>query len=242
MHLRVGYELTADDPWIDRLQQIRNPAGNPPFESPFSVIGGFEITTWPDPRPDKFVTTFMRPEAHDVWDQWYSRTLTVGTWNTGFTEVLGPKDIVIAWMGQPVSFSSVPSFENAKALRLSHVGPKDNNDTAFCMCLFHNTIELGGGLLHSASTSPDPGGAALPIAGGETSIEAQRRLETAPPAVIPDVAPWVPPTTVTPNTSTPTTIPTTATAPAPTAQSSAYASNRSARSPSPAAAVPRFTG
>lgn len=194
--LRVGYELT-NDPWVDRIQQIVNPPGNPPFASSFSVIGGFEITTWPQARPDKLVTAYVRPEDHDVGDQWYQRTLVAGQWNPGFTEVLGPKDIVIAWMGQPVGFSPQPAAVNGRTLRLSNVGPKDNLDVAFCLCLFHGTIELGGGLLHNAATSPDPGGAALPVAGGQSSIEAVRRLETPPATVIADVPIWSTPTTST---------------------------------------------
>ncbi|MFN8038558.1 MAG: hypothetical protein U0Q07_05025 [Acidimicrobiales bacterium] len=224
VYLRVGYELT-NDPWVDRIQQIVNPAGNPPFASSFSVIGGFEITAWPQARPDKLVTAYVRPEDHDVGDQWYQRTLVAGQWNPGFTEVLGPKDVVIAWMAQPVDFSTQPAAANARTLRLSNVGPKDNLDVAFCLCLFHGTIELGGGLLHNAATSPDPAGAALPVAGGQSSIEARRRLETPPATAIADVPAWSTPTTSSSTSST-------------TTSTAVTASPASAGSP----VLPAFTG
>lgn len=191
VYLRVGYELHTDGPAVDRLMQVRNPAGNPDFAGPFSFIGGFVLTRWPSPYPGKELNTRVRPETNDVWAASVSRTLVGGQWNEGFPSVAGP-DVVFGWLGQPISLGTVGAFERGRALRLSHLGPKDNLDTGICLCVKHGAIEMGGGLLHSAPATD----AALPIAGGTSSIEARRRLETGPASVIAD-----PPASTTSSTS-----------------------------------------
>jgi hypothetical protein len=192
VYLRVGYELRTDSPVVDRLMQVRNPAGNPDFAGPFSFIGGFVLTRWPSPFPGKELNSWVRPESKDVWAASVGRTLVGGQWNEGFPSVAGP-DVVFGWLGQPISLGTVGAFERGRALKLSNVGPKDNLDSGICLCVKHGAIEMGGGLLHSAPATD----AALPIAGGTLSIEARRRLETGPASVIAD-----PPASTTSTTST----------------------------------------
>lgn len=185
VYLRVGYELHADAPQVDRLMQVRNPAGNPDFAGPFSFIGGFVVTTWPKPMPQKQVNAFVRPELGGVDDPYLHRQLEAATWNAGWSAPIG-KDIAFGWMRQPFVSSAEAGEANGRSLRLSHIGPSDNLDTGLCLCESHGGVEMGGGLLHSSPAED----AALPLAGGGLSIEAKRRLETAPATVIPDVAPW----------------------------------------------------
>ncbi len=196
VYLRVGYELSRSEPRIDRILQVRNPAGNPPFSGPFSFIGGFVVTTWPDPMPAKALNAFIRPEIADVPDPYRQRTLTADGWNDGWPAPVGV-DIAFGWMGHPFTLSRDAGATNGRSLRLSLEGPADNLDVGFCLCQSHGGIELGGGLLHSAPASD----AALPIDGGETSIEGRRRLSTPASSVIADVPPWTGPTTTTSTTA-----------------------------------------
>jgi hypothetical protein len=201
VYLRVGYELHADLPQVDRLMQVRNPEGNPDFAGPFSFIGGFVITTWPNPMPEKQLNAFVRPELTDFGDPYLNRPVVAGVWNTGWSDPIG-KDIAFGWLRQPFTLSAVPGAANGRSLRLSLLGPSDNLDAGLCLCQSHGGLEMGGGLLHTAPAED----AALPLAGGALSIEAKRRLETAPATVIPDVPPWtgnqVPTTTTTSMTTT----------------------------------------
>jgi len=192
VYLRVGYELFADAPHVDRLMQVRNPVGNPAFEGPFSFIGGFVITTWPNPMPAKGLNAYIRPEAADIPDPYLNRTLSADSWNAGWSTPVG-KDIAFGWTRHPFTLSDQPAAENGHALRLSLLGPSDNLDSGLCLCESHGGLEIGGGLLHSKPAED----AALPIAGGTMSIEARRRLETPVATTIPDVTPWTGPSTTT---------------------------------------------
>ena len=53
VYLRAAYTLYGDQNYIDRHYQFRNPEGNPDFSGPMSIIGGYVITTWPKPHPQK---------------------------------------------------------------------------------------------------------------------------------------------------------------------------------------------
>lgn len=113
--LRVGYEFHPD--YIDRTQQLVNPAGNPPLAGDMGLIGGFVIAGYSGPPYQ------------------------------------------VGWIGHPVALGPFV-MENA--------GPADNADTGWCLCSDHGGVELGGGLLHA--------GMSLPIEGGQSTIEARRRL------------------------------------------------------------------
>jgi hypothetical protein len=78
-------------------------------------------------------------------------------------------DEVFGWIGQPFSFAALPASVAGRSISLSHLGPSDNDDVGICLCKVHGAIEMGGGLLH--------GNTSLPIAGGQTSIEAVRRID-----------------------------------------------------------------
>ncbi len=167
VYLRMGYELYADRPWVDRLYQFRNPDGNPPFEGPMSLIGGFVMTTWPDPHPLKALHRYVRPYDRDLPDDYHGGTLRAGIWNHWPDAPIG-RDIVYGWTRQPFALSPYGAFIVGATAELRHVGPSDNDDSGFCLCEVHGGTEIGGGLIH--------GGISLPIAPGTTSIEARRRL------------------------------------------------------------------
>lgn len=166
--LRLGYELPAHDAWIDRVMQLENGADNPPFNDSYSLIGGFVLTSWPQPHPLKDLSSVLLPEESRTDDD-LGITMTAGEW----TPFRPPEDALVdtvhGWVGQPVSLSPEPGVVAGRSLTLSHVGPSDNDDTGFCFCVVHGGLELGGGLIH--------GDVSLPIGPGESSIEAVRRLE-----------------------------------------------------------------
>ncbi|MCA9539154.1 MAG: hypothetical protein KC620_09735 [Myxococcales bacterium] len=177
--LRLGYEFDATESHLDRLVQVENPAQNPAFDGPMSFIGGFVITRWPQPHPSKSIDRFWRAESRDGGFRWgdVDVRLPAGQWVdlTGYPR-FDRQDVIIAWAGQPLSFSDRAAYATGRALTLSHVGPGDNDDVGACLCAVHGGLELGGGLLH--------GGIALPVPPGERSMVARRRLtlrREAPP-------------------------------------------------------------
>jgi hypothetical protein len=165
--LRVGYELFGDRDYFDRTMQIRNPEGNPPFDGPMSLIGGFVMTGWPDPHPLKKLNLFLRPELRDVTDEMHGIVLHAGQWN-GHDYPPTAGDEVFAWLDQPFSMSVSNEYVTGRSATISHVGPDDNADVGICLCRVHGAIEMGGGLIH--------GGVSLPIDGGASTGEARRRL------------------------------------------------------------------
>ncbi|MBI5508008.1 MAG: hypothetical protein HY903_04575 [Deltaproteobacteria bacterium] len=201
VYLRVGLELFANADHVDRVMQVRNPAGNPAFDGPMSFIGGFVITAWPSPHPLKTIDQFIRPEVRDIPDRDHGVTLYGGRFNAhNYAETSG--DEVMAWLGQPITLSTTAGYVAGKTVTLSHVGGSDNDDVGICFCKVHGGLEMGGGLLH--------GGISLPVAAGRSSAEARRRLTlsgdvaatppTPPPPTTPPPAP--PPTTTPPTTFT----------------------------------------
>ncbi|MEC9071182.1 MAG: hypothetical protein VX938_02330, partial [Myxococcota bacterium] len=165
--LRLGYELRGDEPYLDRVVQFRNPSGNPPFDGPMSVIGGFVVTRWPDPHPLKSLDRWIRPEQGELFDPAHGVNFAPGTWNDHQLQ-LTEGDEVFGWIGQPISLSAYPAEVAGQTAHLDHIGPSDNDDVGFCLCKVHGGIEMGGGLLH--------GGISLPVASDSLSIEARRRL------------------------------------------------------------------
>lgn len=169
--LRMGWQFRADGPALDRLLQVENPAGNPPFDGPMSFIGGFVMTRWPDPHPQKSINRFWRAEQRDARVSWGDREvpLAAGQWTDLRAQpVMRDRDAIIAWAGQPLSFSDRAGYVAGRSFTLSHVGPSDNDDVGACLCAVHGGLELGGGLIH--------GGISLPVAGGGSSPIARRRL------------------------------------------------------------------
>jgi hypothetical protein len=165
--LRTGYELHGDELYFDRVMQIRNPAGNPQFDGPMSLIGGFVITRWPNPHPLKRIDLFLRPETNDVSDVEHAIQLQADTFTHHDFGTLG-RDEIFAWLDQPISMSVSNDYITGRSATLSHVGPSDNADVGLCMCHVHGAIEMGGGLVH--------GGISLPINSDTSTIEARRRL------------------------------------------------------------------
>lgn len=169
--LRLGWQFRADAPDFDRLLQVENPADNPPFDGPMSFIGGFVMTAWPDPHPLKGLDRFWRAERRDARISWGDREvlLPAGRWTDLRGEpVMRGRDALIAWAGQPLSFSDRAGYVAGRSFTLSHVGAVDNDDVGACLCAVHGGLELGGGLIH--------GGISLPVAPGASSPVARRRL------------------------------------------------------------------
>lgn len=167
VYLRLGYELLGDKDHFDRTMQIVNPAENPVFSAPMSLIGGFVITAWPNPHYLKRIHRYLRPEGAGLRDDTHDLNLEPGVWRAHQFPP-GASDEVFGWLGQPVSFSDSDSFVIGRSTTLAHVGPSDNVDVGFCFCTVHGGLELGGGLIH--------GGVSLPIVSGTSTIEARRRL------------------------------------------------------------------
>jgi len=174
--LRLGYELAGDADHIDRTMQIRNPDGNPPFTGSMSLIGGFVMTAWPDAHYLKRLDRTWRPESADVALDWDGEevTLEAGTWNDLSRMEPATRDVLVAWIDQPITLSATDAYAHGHSATLSHEGPSDNRDVGVCLCAVHGAVEMGGGLIHA--------GESLPIGGGASTIEARRRL-TLPSAV-----------------------------------------------------------
>lgn len=168
VYLRAGYKLYGDQNHIDRFYQFRNPAGNPDFSGPMSVIGGYVITRWPNPHPLKSFDQWLKPEQNGFDDNNHNMTFHAGQWNDHRHEPVSG-DEVFGWIAQPFSMSALPVRVAGRNAKLSNIASADNDDVGICLCGVHGGIEMGGGLLH--------GGISLPIAGGETSMEAVRRLD-----------------------------------------------------------------
>lgn len=170
VYLRLGYELHGDQPFVDRTMQLRNPAGNPTLHGDMSLIGGFVMTGWPSPHYLKRWQRYWRPEEREVNLSWGEAQVVLrpDEWND--LSALAPvdRDVLIGWIDQPISVSAVPAYGAGVAATLAHVGPIDNADVGACLCTVHGAIELGGGLVHA--------GISLPIAAGQTTAEARRRL------------------------------------------------------------------
>mgnify|MGYP004045198465 CR=1 FL=1 len=165
VYARVGYELNADSQALDRLLQIRNPQGNPLFDGPFSFIGGFVMSRFPNPHPLKRLHHFARPQDRAVSVQWNDRRVDLegGVWTAMPTDTPG-QDVVLGWANQHVSLSSSPIFAAGKSFSMSNHGPNENGDTGFCLCVVHGGIEMGGGLRVGS------------VRGGATSEISIRRL------------------------------------------------------------------
>jgi len=173
VYLRVGYVLGADVHFIDRLHQVRNPAGNPDFNGPESFIGGFVMTSWPNPHPLKQLHRYSKAGMQSQTVNWGGTNVSInnGSW-TRLPNTVPTQDIVLGWSGQPMSLSPYPANVNGRAYTLSNEGPRDNRDTGFCLCYVHGGIEMGGGLLHGTRH-----GDGMAIVGGTTSYVAVRRLQ-----------------------------------------------------------------
>jgi len=170
VYLRVGYELFADHNYIDRTMQFRNPPGNPQLAGNSGLVGGFVMTRWPTPYYLKRLERFWRPETASMLLTWNSAlTLTPATWNDLTAQKpVANGDVAIGWLNQPITLSPAAGYSAGRSATLAHVGPSDNQDVGVCLCSVNGGIELGGGLLHA--------GQSLPIAGGQSTIEAKRRL------------------------------------------------------------------
>lgn len=168
--LRVGYELHPNEDYVDRTQQIVNPAGNPSFAGDMSLIGGFVMTAWPNPHYQKRFHRFWRPEQKDVTVTWNDQpvTLTGAAWTDLHARALPDKDVVVGWANQPFTIGAAGDYVTGRTATVANVGPSDNGDVGSCLCLVHGAIEMGGGLIHA--------GTSLPISGGQSTIEAKRRL------------------------------------------------------------------
>ncbi len=164
VYLRVGYELKAEDHSFDRLMQVNNPVGNPTFETDFSFIGGFVMTSWPAPFYLKELNRFIRVDDRQVQVNWQGEQVLIDPlqW-TALPEQTPDHDVVLGHAQQAVNLSPFPYFQNARTYTLSNHGI-DNGDSGFCLCTVHGGLEMGGGLI------------SIPVAGGELSHVAQRRL------------------------------------------------------------------
>jgi hypothetical protein len=176
VYLRLGYELRGDADYLDRTMQIRNPDGNPPFTGSMSLIGGFVMTAWPDAHYLKRLNRSWRPESSDVALDWDGQdvALAAGRWNDLSGLEPATRDVLIAWIDQPITLSATAAYARGHSATLSHVGASDNRDVGVCLCAVHGAIEMGGGLIHA--------GESLPVDGGASTIEARRRL-TLPAAI-----------------------------------------------------------
>ncbi|MEE2788985.1 MAG: hypothetical protein VX589_16740 [Myxococcota bacterium] len=164
VYLRVGYELGAESHGFDRLLQVRNPEGNPEFDGSFSFIGGFVMTTWPNPHPLKRLDRYVRVDEAAVQVRWGDDQVRIepGRW-TGLPGTVPNHDVVLGWARQPVTLSAFADYTEARAFTLSNHG-EDSGDSGFCLCIVHGAIEMGGGLI------------SVPVPGGNESHLARRRL------------------------------------------------------------------
>lgn len=168
VYVQLGFRFDADAARIERIARFRNPAGNPAFDGPMSLIGGFVLTDWPNPHPLKQLQRWLRPETRDVADPVSGATLVGGAW-TRHDHARPSGDEIFAWLGQPLSMSASPSYVAGASVRMSHESGIDDDDVGACLCSVHGGLEIGGGFLHS--------GISLPVAPGATSPWAVRVLQ-----------------------------------------------------------------
>lgn len=170
VYLRVGYELFPDQNYFDRTQQIVNPAGNPTFDGPMSLIGGFVMTAWPNPHYLKRWQRFWRAESHSISLDWGGQAvaLPAATWADLRSKPALSKDVLVAWADQPLTLGGADAYVAGRTATVSHVGASDNADVGACLCVVHGAVEMGGGLVHA--------GTSLPVPSGQASPEGRRRL------------------------------------------------------------------
>lgn len=184
VNLRLGYELHANLPYVDRTMQLVNPAGNPELKGDMSLIGGFVMTRWPDAHYLKRFNRFWRPESATVKVTWQGQEVSLagGAWNDLRARAPSTADVILAWANQPVTMSAQAGYAAGAAVTLEQLGP-DNEDIGGCLCTVHGGLELGGGLLHA--------GKSLPIQGGQQTIEARRRLTLRTELAAPQVRSFI---------------------------------------------------
>ena len=180
VNLRVGYELYADGLAIDRLLQVRNAVGNPTFDGPFSFIGGFVLSKFPNPHRLKGFHRHVWVETQEVGIDWNDRRIeiTPQEWSRLPNET-PTRDVVLGWANQPVSLSPYPNFVAGRSLSISNHGPNENGDSGFCLCVVHGGIEMGGGLRTG------------PVNNGQTSAVSVRRLTLHREVPTPPDLAWV---------------------------------------------------
>ncbi len=161
--LRLGYRLYVGSDHLDRLMQIHNPAGHPPFDGPLSLIGGFVVTSWPTPHPDKRLDRYLRLGEREVADPVDEATLRTDRF-THHGHPPADRDEIFAWLRQPISLSASGWLAPGRSATLSHIGEVDNDDVGVCFCTVHGGLEMGGGLIHGGVSLPIEGGASTPIA------------------------------------------------------------------------------
>ena len=164
VYLRVGYELFTDDGRIDRLMQVKNPAGNPEFGGDTSFIGGFVMTSWPQPHPLKQLNRHVRVTERQAQVNWQGAPVQIlpGEW-TALPNNVPEHDIVLGQANQAVTLSQMDRLVTGRSFTLSNHGP-DHRDSGFCLCVVHGAIEMGGGLISTA------------VPNGQLSHLATRRL------------------------------------------------------------------
>lgn len=158
VYLQAGYVVDAGKDVVDRIYRVRNPAPNPPFAPPMGFIGGWVMTRWPEPHPLKKLQRFVHtgPDARQIAWRHGSEDESVdlaGTEWQALPETVPERDVVIGWAGQPMSLSVTDSFVQGRSFTNSNHGDGDNGDTGICLCIAHNGIEMGGGLMHTAFSS-----------------------------------------------------------------------------------------
>ena len=153
--LQVGYTIDPAKDVVDRLYRVRNPAPNPTFAPPMGFIGGWVLTRWPEPHPLKKLHRFVHtgPDARRIqWrkppaEEWVD---LAGTEWQALPDTVPDDDVVVGWAGQPMSLSVTDSFVQGRSFTNSNHGEADNDDTGVCLCIAHNGVEMGGGLMHTA--------------------------------------------------------------------------------------------
>ncbi len=171
--LQAGYQLYANERYLDRTLQLINPMGNPQLKGDMSLIGGFVVTQWPSPHYLKALSRYWRPESTPVSLKWGAATVSLqaAAWNDLSRQPASEGDVLISWAGQPFTLSASRSYLAGSSATVDHVGPdnpEDNKDVGVCLCSVHGGLEMGGGLLHADK--------ALPIGPGQVSIVARRRF------------------------------------------------------------------
>ena len=190
VNLRVGYQLYGSRSYVERTMQIVNTSGKffpapegteGAYRSGYpSIIGGFDITSYPGQHYLKRLNRYFRPEevGRDLEDPYHGDTVILygGQWNAHLFDPVA-RDEELAWMYQPITLSVIDGIATGRTATLSHLGPGDNDDTGVCLCNSHDGLDMGGGLLHW--------GYSLPLAPGGSTDEAVRRLDLPDGEILP---------------------------------------------------------